>query len=394
MRLIKNSALLLLLLLSVGVFLEILFRTSIFPTNLPFKVREKTKVQKTYVNGIKQLIPNQTIYAVDKANGTVKKEFVKYQINCWGYSGKDFLMQKSKDELRVVILGGSHIFDINAFVSEGINGFHQIVIDSFQAIGVNLNFINAGVHGQDIKNISARLTHEIPALKPDIVIINSTYNDLRWIPANDTVLLLERVVDLNNSFQLNPLSDTLGFNPLESRYSRLDIYCGQSNLYRRVRDLYWLSRVMLWQKKYNDYINKQVKLNMKDKGFESYRSLLMQSISQIRKMGAIPVLCIEERLMKANPTPEMLKVHTPSWFPYQSTYDTIVADYEKADSIISAVAVSNNIVLFNANKYLGGNKEMFSDNIHTSSLGSIKMGQEYYRLLLPLIQDSLLHKKN
>ncbi len=211
-----------LIIVSVCLGLELLFRTALFIPNLPFEVREKTRIQKRYVYGVKNLLPCKTVYAADKAKGILKKDFIKYRINCLGYRGEEFSLEKKANELRVVILGGSHIFDINAFVSDGINGFTAAVCDSFLAKGINLNFINAGVPGQDMKNIVARLKHEIPKLKPDIVIINSTYNDLRWIPANDTVSLMERVIGIHNITIANPLSDTLGISPTDNRYSKAD----------------------------------------------------------------------------------------------------------------------------------------------------------------------------
>jgi len=378
-----------LFLIGLCIAIELLLRTALFTPSLPFDVREKTRIQKRYVYGVKNLLPCKTVYAADKGKGIFKKDFIKYRINCLGYRGEEFSLEKKEDEFRVVILGGSHVFDINAFVSDGINGFTAAVCDSFLAKGINLNFINAGVPGQDIKNIVARLKNEIPKLKPDIVIINSTYNDLRWIPPNDTVSLMEWVIGTHNMSIVNPLSDTLGISPTDNRYSKADVYLGSSHLYRRLRDFYWYCRITLWQKKYNTYIEQRMKLNEKRKGFENYAAHLTKSIALIKEMNALPVLCIEERLMKQNPNKEMLKLHTPSWFPYTSTYETIVIDYATADSVIRVVSEQNKIPLFDVNQYIGGKTELFGDNIHTTAVGSREMAHYYYRLLLPIAEQKI-----
>ena len=62
------------------------------------------------------LSPSKTVFHTNK--GKIVKDSIKYYINSFGQRGENYSLEKSDDEIRVIFLGGSHIFDLNYYYYE------------------------------------------------------------------------------------------------------------------------------------------------------------------------------------------------------------------------------------------------------------------------------------
>src|SRR5688572_6468942 len=86
--------------------------------------------------------PGQKICAY--INGHIDYDSVKFRINSAGYRGDEIPLQKDSNEIRIAVIGGSHVFDPNCFDFEGTPGFPQLMQDDLRKKGFNVKVINAG----------------------------------------------------------------------------------------------------------------------------------------------------------------------------------------------------------------------------------------------------------
>src|SRR5690242_1069799 len=101
--------------------------------NKPFSERKQASILYS-PSGFtrKWLNEGQTVYEVD--NGAILKDEIKYEINEEGYRDtKDLSIAKPSQEIRIAILGGSHVFDLNCYNYQGMFGFPAMVEKALQS---------------------------------------------------------------------------------------------------------------------------------------------------------------------------------------------------------------------------------------------------------------------
>ena len=198
--------------------------------NAPFSERFRTHIE--YVNSSygRTLSPSQTVFHTNK--GKIVKDSIKYYINSFGQRGENYSLEKSDDEIRVIFLGGSHIFDLNYYYYSGGDFTRQIMNKFDQSVRI----INAGVPGYSMGNIAKRIKEDIIHYNPDIVIINSIWNDIKEITRYDTL-------HLHQSTNKEKSGKMPNKNPLAYKVNMYDQILGESVLYRKIRDYYWYKKL-------------------------------------------------------------------------------------------------------------------------------------------------------
>jgi len=358
-----------------------LFTRASLNKNTPFKERFKFNV-KYVPSGFVRFFPspNQVIYEVE--NGIIKYNKIKFKINQYGFRGEDFPINKTKDEVRIFILGGSHVFDLNSFDYEGNYGFPYIIQKYFIDNGYNLRVINAGIPGDDTRNYFIKIIMDIHRYKPDIIIINSIWNDTKWISrTTDSTLLLSTEPA---AFNKNPMIEKVNF---------LDKALGFSVLYRKFRDFYWKKKLHLGQNKIiNEGIvnNQHVVINNFNQGFEQYRINLIAAVKAIQSINAIPILAIEERFISSKNN-EADKKKIQYHFVNAKSHDELLSIFRKCDTIIEEIAYKYNISLINIDKEMEGNSKYFVDHVHTTPEGSEYIAEKYYNFLKPFVDNLRQH---
>lgn len=118
----------------------------------------------------------------DKHKGYRKYEpnlkSLEYQINSFGFRGKEFDISKKEGVYRIVALGGSTTF--GAYVRDGFTYPEFLERSLNSKSDIKYEVINGGINGCTIDEIENLLRHEIVKLNPDIIIINSVFNNFYY----------------------------------------------------------------------------------------------------------------------------------------------------------------------------------------------------------------------
>jgi len=226
---------------------------------------------------------------------------------------------------------------------------------------------------------------DIHRYKPDIIIINSIWNDTKWISrTTDSTLLLSTEPA---AFHKNPMIEKVNF---------LDKALGSSALYRKFRDFYWQKKLHLGQNKLiNEGIlkNQHIAINNFNKGYEQYRINLIAAVKAIQSINAIPVLAIEERFVSFKNN-EIDKQKIQYHMANVKSHDDLVRLFESCDAIIEKLTYNLEVKLININKEMEGNSKYFVDHVHTTPEGSKYIAEKYYNLLKPLVDNISKHQSN
>jgi|GEM_PF-4498622 len=323
-------------------------------------------------------IPGQTVYATN--DDGLEKSKIKFHINGQGYRGSDFPVKKPSGELRLVILGGSHVFDPFSFDYQGNPGFPKLIEERFQKIGINLRVINAGHPGHDIHHCLAKIIYDLPRFQPDFVILNSIWNDLKWISCADTSRAIILYPPL--AMEKNPLIEPVSF---------LDYLFGWSTFYRKGRDYYWKDLLPKFERDRIFEGNPNYLIPVKQDfayGLDEYRRYLDTAITSIQLAGAVPILAIEERLVSSKNDSTQKALIDYNQILVKS-HDALVSLFTACDSIIYLTAEKEKVFVIDANRIVGGNPIFFNDHIHLTPDGSRFLADYYFERLKPGITGKI-----
>jgi lysophospholipase L1-like esterase len=321
--------------------------------------------------------PNQVIFERDE--GKVLQDKPRYRINSYGYRGEECPVEKSEGEIRIVFLGGSHVFDVVSYDYRGDLGFPHLVQARFREAGYNVRVINAGLPGNDTRYFAPKLILDLHRLRPDIVIASSIWNDLKWISRADKDTLFARFSP--KAIRKNPMTERVNF---------LDAILGFSAIYRNLRDSYWRRKLKLQQDK---VIHEGIPdANLTDaggdysRGLEQYRQNLSAVVSLSRSIGAVPVLAIEERLVGPEVSEED-KRKIPYHMVNVRTHAELAHLFTECEAVMEAVAAESDVSLINLQPEMEGRAEHFFDHIHTSSKGSRFIAERYFEFLKSIVDE-------
>lgn len=322
------------------------------------------------------LEPNQIMYKVTR--GEIVKDSILYRINSHGQNSSDYSFKKDDDEIRIIFMGGSHIFDQEFHHFKG-GPFTELIMSKFK--NKNIRIINAGIPGYNMSHIYNRIKYDILRLDPDIVILNSIWNDIKVINRYD-----QKKTFKNNS------SNKPKKNPLIHSMNQYDEIFGWSVVYRKIRDYYWMKRFRInFNKELTEKIliseNEEYQGNIELGLKMHYFELLDKSIKLLKQNGALPILAIEERLVNSNNT-DLEKRKIKYQMAKVKSHDELVSLFNKCDSILYQIAEKEDLILFDVNSLMPKNLEYFTDHVHTTEMGSRFMAVQYFKLL-----ESLLEKE-
>ncbi|RMH19057.1 MAG: SGNH/GDSL hydrolase family protein [Acidobacteria bacterium] len=95
-----------------------------------------------------------------------------------GYRGAGFAPSKPAGEVRIAVLGGSQVYDLNAGPEEDWPTATGRLLKQRGLTGVRV--INAGIPGHNLLDAAGRLLSEIHLFEPDYVAVCNCHNDLRY----------------------------------------------------------------------------------------------------------------------------------------------------------------------------------------------------------------------
>lgn len=298
-----------------------------------------------------------------------KKKWVEYYINGKGYRGHDFDFNKTPGTIRIIIYGGSQVFDI--YNPEGKDWPHQVEYILKNNGFPNVEVINAGIPGHASFDSFGRLFAEGHLLMPDYVIIDNAWNDFQMLRYIQSLLRERKPSRILEDPRIN-------YQGVVDR-----ILCETSQLYLRLR-----SRYIDW--KYNidnegaipegGYWNM-----MSEIGLKQYKLDMEMFVDIARNIGAVPILMTQPRHISFNNTDEEKKSFEKSYEFKKMNHQAICSAFEKTDEIIKNVAMSKNALIIDASQSLTGKHEFFSDLIHTNDKGSYYLASITANHLMNLI---------
>jgi len=299
-----------------------------------------------------------------------------YRINSVGYRASSFAVNKPEGLIRIVVLGGSAVFDPNssdASENEG-NSWPDLVQRDLEADGLGpLEVINAGVPAHASFDSLGRLHSQLWMYEPDIVLVYHAWNDIKFwkrFEIDPQTPLIERVHPYNED--QNP------FIRYRNGWDRL--FC-HSQLYVKLRNRYLKSQLKVGLEGRIDPDADERASSYGPWGPRQFRLHIELIADAARNIGALPVLVTQASLISSENTPaerERIGYH------YQLlSHDALVAALEEANEIIRSIGRDKEIAVIDAAASLNGRAEMFKDGVHTTPEGSQALAALVARGLAP-----------
>lgn len=298
-----------------------------------------------------------------------------YFVNSKGYRGHDFSKKKNEGTIRIIIYGGSSVFDI--YEPEEKDWPHRVERMLKEKGLKNIEVINAGTPGLTSFDSMGRLFSDGWTLEPDFVINYEAWNDICYFTNKITI---------QKYYQPHIESG----DPRISYQSSVDkILCEISQLYVRLRGRYYD-----W--KYNVGVEGASKVSqsyeeMNELGLGQYRLSLEMFVDLARNIHATPILVTQARLVDKNNT---LEEKSRIGYKYQKmNHMNLAKAFEKTDEIIKEVSIEKKVHMIDPSKKLSGKPEFFKDHVHTTDEGSYQLAKIISEDLLDLIKNKSLQKE-
>ena len=213
-----------------------------------------------------------------------KKKDLVWEINEKGYRGPNFEGDKPDGIIRIMIYGGSAVFDTKS--TKGEDWPHRVERKLREIGFLNVEVINAGVIGHTAIESVGRLFTEGYTFKPDLVLIYNAWNDIKYFSSPKTVLRT-----------LRPSLE--GFDPRIHNSGVIDRWlCEWSQLYTVLRRIYYKKKLKIGReglRKKGDAQHSIARLN--PNGFHQYQLAMKVFVDLARNIGAEPILMTQARLV-------------------------------------------------------------------------------------------------
>ncbi|MDH5774735.1 MAG: hypothetical protein OEZ57_07450 [Nitrospirota bacterium] len=291
-----------------------------------------------------------------------KKKDLVWEINEKGYRGPNFEVPKPKGLIRIMVFGGSSVFDTKS--TRGEDWPHRIE-ERLKKIGfANIEVINAGVIGHTALESVGRLFSEGFVFEPDYVLIYNAWNDIKYFSSSQTVLRT-----------LQPALQ--GFDPRIHNTSVIDRwFCEWSHLYTVLRRIYYKTKMKIGNEGLREAEDKQNSIaTLNPNGFRQYQLAMEMFVDLARNIGAEPILMTQARLVAKGQmlTPERAK--RVDYHHVGLSHEGLVETFDRLDVIVRRVAEEKDVSLIDASAKLSGQDWAFDDHVHVVPKGSDALGQ-------------------
>lgn len=342
--------------LSVAALLGELSVRTFFRYNTPATVRTNSLQYVPSLFSRQVLRPNQRIQ-VDAAWGLRKDEKPTnrtYTINAMGCRGRDFSAAKPAGVRRIVILGGSSVFDL--YATDGEDWPHLVEEKLRRTIPGGVEVINGGVPGHATFDALGRLYSQVWTWDPDYVLLYSAWNDVKYFTR------LDRNHPLISLFP--PVGEEA--DPLRSYQGILDELLCSSQLYVKLRTRYFLRKINLGAEGVipgGSTVDSYGPLAV-----VQYRLDVQLFVDAARNLGITPVLLTEATLVTPSSTPQD---QARIAYSYQHlTHEALAHALAEANDTVRSVAREKGAKLIDLAAGLNGQPNLFEDHVHTSKKGS------------------------
>jgi lysophospholipase L1-like esterase len=337
---------------------EILVRL-LLPFNNPDTIRQYSVQYIPSLFSRHRLKPMGHMVDTSVALGKKSERDERYFINDVGYRGHNFLPRKGHGQIRIVIVGGSTVFDgYRKDESADQSGDWPHLVERFlrRRGHNNVEVINAGIPGHASFDALGRLYSQLWMYQPDYVIFYGAWNDIKYFrqltPETPLISLFQP-----HEQQSNPFTEYQGL---------WDRFLSNSQLYVKIRNQYYGWKIRVgeegaipegkYEEVYSAYAVRQYQLDVE------------LIVDACRNIKAIPILLTEATLVSPNNSAEQ---RGRIAYHYQLlTHPALVRAFEDTYDVIRSVAKEKAVPILDLAQHLNGNAELFSDAVHLSSKGS------------------------
>lgn len=289
-----------------------------------------------------------------------------YRINGKGYRGPDFATAKPPGTVRIIIYGGSAVFDLGA--SDGRDWPRQVETLLRRSGFPDVEIINAGIPGHASADAVGRLLYEGHYFAPDYVVLYNGWNDLKQFHDSEPTLR-----------QLRPWKQ--GLDPRLFYRNDFDRFLSEtSQFYVRARQTFWTWRLKAGaegaagSRSDTAMLEPVVEPATKnrygfyDQGVRQFRLNVATFVDVARNLGAVPILMTQARLGRPDNTEEEKK---------KIAYDYIKLDhrayleaYARMDRSLVEVAREKQATLIDAAGLVPRDLDHFRDHVHLRTRGT------------------------
>lgn len=280
-----------------------------------------------------------------------------------GYRGRPFAVPKPAGTVRVVMIGGSSLFDM--YAKEG-QDWPRLIESNLRKRGYdNVEVINAGTPGHATIDFLGRFHSEIWMFEPDYLLVYESWNDIKYFhtldPEHSLLRLLRPAAANGHGYGY------LVANPFLYYSGWADRLLSRSQLYVRLRDRYLEWRVGPYGTEgvvttsrsldqYSDYGPRQFGLNL---------HLL---VAAARHVGAQPLLLTQARLVTPTNTPAERELIAYEFI--NLSHEALLRAFADCDRAIFSVARADNVRVLDLARMFSGQRALFEDHVHTTTAGS------------------------
>ena len=316
---------------------------------------------------IVKLLKETPRYAWSQFTGpTFIREEAKYKfnggfvkINSQGYRGSQLFPAK-KEGLRLIFLGGSSVFDLQA---EEKRDWPTQVGEILNTKGLKTEVMNAGVPGHRSWDSLGKMYAELHMWNPDYIFFSEAWNDLKSFRD----IAPENSLMAQNLMLKHPETP----NPPGSRLTVLDRLFAWSWLYAKLR-------VKFYKFKYQEgkpvSSEEDLSPSFSEIGPKQYSLHLYLLYQLSKRIGAKLVLIKQPRLVALDNTAKEKGKIAFQWSGL--THDGLLQAFEACDREMELLAKEYpDIILINASAEMNGKAEYFVDHVHTTVQGSKKLSE-------------------
>ncbi len=281
-----------------------------------------------------------------------------FHIGSRGYRGPEFAVPKPQGVRRIVILGGSDVFDIHA--TEG-RDWPRLAEARLKSLGHGeAEVINAGIPGHASFDALGRLYSQVWTWGLDYVLLCAGWNDIKHL---DDVTSEKPLIDLFSPYQ--PERD-----PFRNYVGPLDRVLCHSQLYVALRKRYFRWAIRAGEEGMRPADGP---LRGDDSlGLRQYRIVLELCVDAARNIGATPILLTQPTLVSTSNNDED-KSHIR--YEYQRmSHEQLVKAFKDCNDVVRLVAREKGAPLLDLDRLLTGQSGMFEDHVHTTARGSEALG--------------------
>ncbi len=291
-------------------------------------------------------------------NAFGNKKGLHWEINEKGYRGPNFKEIKSEKTIRIIVYGGSAVFDTR---TDRNSDWPRLVEEKLREAGfAQIEVINAGIPGHTAVESVGRLFTEGFRFSPDYVLLYNAWNDMKYFDAHQSFLRTVKPVLHQFDYRIHNM------NWLDRRL------CNTSHLYNVLRRVYFKKKTKIGRE---GIISSEVRLApvtiLQPLQFRQYQLAVEMFVDLARNVGAKPILITQARMVHPDNTDEQRK-HI-DYHHVGLTHEAIIETFNRQDAIIKEVALKKHIPVFDASREFADKDWAFYDHVHFVPEGSEAM---------------------